>query len=91
MPRTARIAPNEHVYHILTRGNNRQGNKRGHPIVPFGISNSHRKLTCYFHEVHIERNALRYFWPRFLPSVVHTFNICYNGVDFNWKLLVIIW
>ncbi|MEW6066811.1 MAG: transposase [Nitrospirota bacterium] len=24
MPRTARIAPNEHVYHILTRGNNRQ-------------------------------------------------------------------
>jgi putative transposase len=23
MPRTARIAPNEHVYHILTRGNNR--------------------------------------------------------------------
>jgi putative transposase len=24
MPRTARIAPNENVYHILTRGNNRQ-------------------------------------------------------------------
>ncbi|MEW6216017.1 MAG: transposase [Nitrospirota bacterium] len=24
MPRTARIAPNEHVYHILTRGNNRE-------------------------------------------------------------------
>jgi putative transposase len=24
MPRTARIAPNEHVYHILTRGNNRR-------------------------------------------------------------------
>lgn len=24
MPRTARIAPNEYVYHILTRGNNRQ-------------------------------------------------------------------
>jgi putative transposase len=24
MPRTARIAPDEHVYHILTRGNNRQ-------------------------------------------------------------------
>src|SRR4030066_629015 len=24
MPRTARIAPNEHVYHILTRGNNRK-------------------------------------------------------------------
>ena len=24
MPRTARIAPKEHVYHILTRGNNRQ-------------------------------------------------------------------
>lgn len=24
MPRTARIAPREHVYHILTRGNNRQ-------------------------------------------------------------------
>ena len=24
MPRAARIAPNEHVYHILTRGNNRQ-------------------------------------------------------------------
>lgn len=24
MPRTARIAPNAHVYHILTRGNNRQ-------------------------------------------------------------------
>src|SRR3972149_4661339 len=24
MPRTARIAPNECVYHILTRGNNRQ-------------------------------------------------------------------
>ncbi|MBM4146541.1 MAG: transposase [Nitrospira sp.] len=24
MPRTARVAPNEYVYHILTRGNNRQ-------------------------------------------------------------------
>ena len=24
MPRTARIAPKEHVYHVLTRGNNRQ-------------------------------------------------------------------
>jgi putative transposase len=24
MPRTARVAPNEHVYHVLTRGNNRQ-------------------------------------------------------------------
>ncbi|MDP2278068.1 MAG: hypothetical protein Q8K51_07585 [Nitrospirota bacterium] len=24
MPRTARIAPKEHIYHILTRGNNRQ-------------------------------------------------------------------
>jgi putative transposase len=24
MPRTARVAPKEHVYHILTRGNNRQ-------------------------------------------------------------------
>jgi putative transposase len=24
MPRTARIAPREHVFHILTRGNNRQ-------------------------------------------------------------------
>ena len=24
MPRTARIAPNEYVYHILTRGNNRK-------------------------------------------------------------------
>ena len=24
MPRTARIAPREYVYHILTRGNNRQ-------------------------------------------------------------------
>ncbi len=24
MPRTARIAPNENIYHILTRGNNRQ-------------------------------------------------------------------
>lgn len=24
MPRTARIAPKEYVYHILTRGNNRQ-------------------------------------------------------------------
>lgn len=24
MPRAARIAPNEHIYHILTRGNNRQ-------------------------------------------------------------------
>ena len=24
MPRTARIAPDEHIYHILTRGNNRQ-------------------------------------------------------------------
>ncbi len=24
MPRTARIAPKENVYHILTRGNNRQ-------------------------------------------------------------------
>lgn len=24
MPRTARIAPNEYVYHVLTRGNNRQ-------------------------------------------------------------------
>jgi len=24
MPRTARIAPEEHIYHILTRGNNRQ-------------------------------------------------------------------
>jgi REP element-mobilizing transposase RayT len=23
-PRTARIAPKEHVYHVLTRGNNRQ-------------------------------------------------------------------
>jgi len=25
MPRTARVAPSEHVYHVLTRGNNRQG------------------------------------------------------------------
>jgi REP element-mobilizing transposase RayT len=25
MPRTARVAPKEHIYHILTRGNNRQG------------------------------------------------------------------
>lgn len=24
MPRAARIAPKEHIYHILTRGNNRQ-------------------------------------------------------------------
>jgi len=24
MPRTARIAPSEHIYHVLTRGNNRQ-------------------------------------------------------------------
>src|SRR3972149_5028092 len=24
MPRTARVAPKEHVYHVLTRGNNRQ-------------------------------------------------------------------
>jgi putative transposase len=24
MPKTARIAPNEYVYHLLTRGNNRQ-------------------------------------------------------------------
>ena len=24
MPRTARIAPKEHIYHVLTRGNNRQ-------------------------------------------------------------------
>ncbi len=24
MPRTARVAPSEHVYHVLTRGNNRQ-------------------------------------------------------------------
>ncbi len=24
MPRTARVAPKEHIYHILTRGNNRQ-------------------------------------------------------------------
>jgi len=24
MPRTARVAPREHVYHVLTRGNNRQ-------------------------------------------------------------------
>lgn len=24
MPRVARIAPNGHIYHILTRGNNRQ-------------------------------------------------------------------
>jgi putative transposase len=24
MPRTARIAPGEHIYHVLTRGNNRQ-------------------------------------------------------------------
>ncbi|MDH5202963.1 MAG: transposase, partial [Nitrospirota bacterium] len=24
MPRAARVAPKEHVYHILTRGNNRQ-------------------------------------------------------------------
>ena len=24
MPRTARIAPKEHIYHTLTRGNNRQ-------------------------------------------------------------------
>jgi len=24
MPRTARIAPREHIYHVLTRGNNRQ-------------------------------------------------------------------
>lgn len=24
MPRTARVAPNQHVYHVLTRGNNRQ-------------------------------------------------------------------
>jgi putative transposase len=24
MPRTARVAPDEHIYHILTRGNNRQ-------------------------------------------------------------------
>jgi len=24
MPRTARLAPNEHIYHVFTRGNNRQ-------------------------------------------------------------------
>ena len=24
MPRTARVAPSEHVYHVLARGNNRQ-------------------------------------------------------------------
>ena len=24
MPRAARVAPKEHIYHILTRGNNRQ-------------------------------------------------------------------
>ncbi|MCL5421595.1 MAG: transposase [Nitrospirae bacterium] len=24
MPRTARVSPSEHVYHVLTRGNNRQ-------------------------------------------------------------------
>lgn len=24
MPRVARVAPNEHIYHVLTRGNNRQ-------------------------------------------------------------------
>ena len=24
MPRTARVAPRDYVYHILTRGNNRQ-------------------------------------------------------------------
>ena len=24
MPRTARVAPKEHVYHVLTRGNDRQ-------------------------------------------------------------------
>ncbi len=24
MSRTARIAPSEHIYHVLTRGNNRQ-------------------------------------------------------------------
>ncbi|MBI5026392.1 MAG: hypothetical protein HZC12_06660 [Nitrospirae bacterium] len=68
MPRTARIAPREYVYHILTRGNNRQD-----------IFKNEKDYRKYIEILQRYKDRYKFKMLSFTPAVGSAKNITYDN------------